>query len=394
MADYVQGVQQLSYLKNILTRSEKDQHPPDLSCCGQPYEFINDDIRATKEYNKTPSAHRTPTPTTIAQKKKRKQVAGKTSSPRKSLKVTIKQKKPSTTPIPPPSDDKERDEIAEATQMSLALHKITNIIEEQKNMEIVQKKLREEDIEKIVDSDNEESYASEFADSVFQDNNDFENRIEPGSHKEHPETVDDDDDKNRKEMKDDKKDDVNDDDVNDDHTDHSLEKTQETGSLESRKEKMQTPISSPYRSPMTNLSLDKIISMELTDTVSPTPDTTSQGHSKHTSINTKDLPDNAPPEGEKGAKRKMPNKETIDTNDIKMCNLGETRDPYSIVDKLTTGLIYLNIKEEKRVMYLVEIVKFCDAMQESVLKEVKLKIFEIVFWKKPPLLGELGLDIM
>ncbi|GJX60919.1 hypothetical protein Tco_0292309 [Tanacetum coccineum] len=189
--------------------------------------------------------------------------------------------------------------------------------------------------------------------------------------------------KNGKETKYDKKDDVNDDDVNDDHTDHSLDKTQETGSLESRKEKMQTPISSPYRSPMTNLSLDKIISMELTDTVSPTPDTTSQGHSKHTSINTKDLPG-------------------IESYQIKI-NLTaptliypgiEARDPYTIVDKPTTGLIYLNIKEEKRVMYLVEIVKFCDAMQESVLKEVKLKIFEIEFWKKPPLLGELDLDIM
>ncbi|GJT50496.1 hypothetical protein Tco_0976653 [Tanacetum coccineum] len=111
-------------------------------------EFLTDDIRATPEYkeyekvfvgvdvptiqsqpvestqgmNRTPSAHRTPTPTAIVaivddvvQKKKRKQVAGETSSPRKSLKVTIKQKKSSTTSIPPPSDDKERDEITEAT---------------------------------------------------------------------------------------------------------------------------------------------------------------------------------------------------------------------------------------------------------------------------------------
>ncbi|GJS06646.1 hypothetical protein Tco_0363442 [Tanacetum coccineum] len=46
------------------------------------------------------------------------------------------------------------------------------------------------------------------------------------------------------------------------------------------------------------------------------------------------------------------------------------------------------------VMYLVEIVKFCDATLERVLKEVKLKIFHAVFWKKPPLLGDLDLDIM
>ncbi|GJU44216.1 hypothetical protein Tco_1201482 [Tanacetum coccineum] len=39
----------------------------------------------------------------------------------------------------------------------------------------------------------------------------------------------------------------------------------------------------------------------------------------------------------------------------------EAYDPYSIVDKPNTGLIYLNNKNEKRVMYLVENVKFCDA---------------------------------
>ncbi|GJW13710.1 hypothetical protein Tco_0017843 [Tanacetum coccineum] len=54
----------------------------------------------------------------------------------------------------------------------------------------------------------------------------------------------------------------------------------------------------------------------------------------------------------------------------------EEYEPYSIVDKPTTGLIYLNNKDEKRVMYLVEIVKFYDATLENVLKEVKLKIFQ------------------
>ncbi|GJV61289.1 hypothetical protein Tco_1467389 [Tanacetum coccineum] len=72
----------------------------------------------------------------------------------------------------------------------------------------------------------------------------------------------------------------------------------------------------------------------------------------------------------------------------------EAYEPYSIVDKPNTGLIYLNSKDEKRVMYLVEIVKFCDATLEKVLKEVKLKIFQSEPWKKPPLLGELDHDIM
>ncbi|GJY19745.1 hypothetical protein Tco_0391236, partial [Tanacetum coccineum] len=76
-------------------------------------------------YMTTPRAHRTPTLTAASpQRKKRKQSAGETSSPRKSLKVTqYIQKKQSTTLIQPPSDDRERDEIAEATLLSLTLHK-------------------------------------------------------------------------------------------------------------------------------------------------------------------------------------------------------------------------------------------------------------------------------
>ncbi|GKC32984.1 hypothetical protein Tco_1040278, partial [Tanacetum coccineum] len=72
----------------------------------------------------------------------------------------------------------------------------------------------------------------------------------------------------------------------------------------------------------------------------------------------------------------------------------EACEPYSIVDKPNTGLIYLNSKGEKRLMCLVEIVKFCDATLEKVLKEVKLKIFQSEPWKKSPLLGELDRDIM
>ncbi|GKG57281.1 hypothetical protein Tco_0584707, partial [Tanacetum coccineum] len=72
-----------------------------------------------------------------------------------------------TTPIPPPSDDRERDEIDEATLLSLALHKTAKIVEEQENVAKVQEKLLEKDVEKIVEGEDEESYASEFADSVF-----------------------------------------------------------------------------------------------------------------------------------------------------------------------------------------------------------------------------------
>ncbi|GJV04654.1 hypothetical protein Tco_1338223 [Tanacetum coccineum] len=109
--------------------------------------------------------------------------------------------------------------------------------------------------------------------------------LEPGSHKENLETIDDDD--NEEEKKDEKKDD---DDTKDDHIDHMLVETQVTGSLETRKEKMQILIPPPPRSSRTNLSSNKTISKELTNTVSPTPDTTSQDCSTPTSINTKILP--------------------------------------------------------------------------------------------------------
>ncbi|GKD26665.1 hypothetical protein Tco_1232879 [Tanacetum coccineum] len=75
----------------------------------------------------------------------------------------------------------------------------------------------------------------------------------------------------------------------------------------------------------------------------------------------------------------------LNKNDIEAC------DPYSIVDEPSVGLIYLNIKEEKRIIDLVDISKFCDTTREKVLKEVKLKT---EFQTKTPFLGELDLKIM
>ncbi|GJS87143.1 copia protein [Tanacetum coccineum] len=48
----------------------------------------------------------------------------------------------------------------------------------------------------------------------------------------------------------------------------------------------------------------------------------------------------------------------------------------------------LTFPDEKRIMYLEEIVKFCDATLEKVLNEVKLRMFESKFLKKPPLLAQ------
>ncbi|GJZ74014.1 hypothetical protein Tco_0638160 [Tanacetum coccineum] len=137
-------------------------------------------VSTQRTHRTTPSAHRSPALSIVTpQKKKRKQVARETSSPRKSLKVTIRQKKASTSPILPPSDDKERDEIAEVTLLSLALHKTAIATEAQENVAKAQEKLAEEEIEnKVEGKEDEELYASDFADSVFNDD-DYE-KLEGG----------------------------------------------------------------------------------------------------------------------------------------------------------------------------------------------------------------------
>nr|GFC82215.1 hypothetical protein [Tanacetum cinerariifolium] len=126
----------------------------------------------------------------------------------------------------------------------------------------------------MVDGKDEESYASMFADSMFQDEEDNGTRIEPVSHKKHPEIVDDYDviDDKVEEKNDDKEDD-NDDGDNDYH---ALVRGKVLDSLKTRKDKMQTPNPSPFRSLRNDLSSNKTLSKDLTVNVSPTPDTTSK----------------------------------------------------------------------------------------------------------------------
>ncbi|GJZ04448.1 hypothetical protein Tco_0537723 [Tanacetum coccineum] len=167
--------------------------------------FLTEEICATDDYKETtPRPYRTPTLSTASpQGKKRKQCARETSSPSKSLKITIKQKQ-------------------------------------------------------VVEGDKvEESYADKFdASKLHDDVNDSGDRIEPESHKEHLEVIDDDD-ENKGEKKYEKKDD-------------------EMGSLENMTEKMQAPIPTTPRSPRINLSSDKNITQELTDTVLLSSATTSK----------------------------------------------------------------------------------------------------------------------
>ncbi|GJW21654.1 hypothetical protein Tco_0032276 [Tanacetum coccineum] len=91
--------------------------------------------------------------------------------------------------------------------------------------------------------EDEESYASAFVDSVFNDDfDDSGTKIEPGSHKEHPEHVTGDEEEIKKEKKDEE--------VEKEKEDVEIEKEKDiiddgTGSTEIRKEQKQTPIPSP-----------------------------------------------------------------------------------------------------------------------------------------------------
>ncbi|GKE84632.1 hypothetical protein Tco_1558374 [Tanacetum coccineum] len=121
----------------------------------------------------------------------------------------------STTPLPP-SDDQERDDIIEATQLSLTFDKIAKVYEEQQNVVAVEKQMFEEDVENLVEGE-EEFDGTEFAEMVLLSDEDFGDRLEPRSHKENTKKNDNDNDDDEK--KDDKKDD---DDDNDDHDCNTL----------------------------------------------------------------------------------------------------------------------------------------------------------------------------
>nr|GFD32668.1 hypothetical protein [Tanacetum cinerariifolium] len=97
--------------------------------------FLTEEICATDDFKEsTPKAHRMPTLTASPYGKKRKHSAKESSSPQQSHKITIRKKRQSTTLIPPPGDDKERDEIAEATILSLTLHKTALATKAQENI--------------------------------------------------------------------------------------------------------------------------------------------------------------------------------------------------------------------------------------------------------------------
>ncbi|GKE04132.1 hypothetical protein Tco_1396150 [Tanacetum coccineum] len=136
------------------------------------------------------------------------------------------------TPLPP-SDDQERDEIIEATQLRLTLDKTAKVYEEQQNVAAVVKKILEEDVENLIEGE-DESDGDEFADTNEDDKHD------------------------------DAKDDYDNDD--DDHDDHSLIRTWKT-----------------------DLSSNKAIIKELMVSDTHMPDAPSQDPSRPTSSRHKNL---------------------------------------------------------------------------------------------------------
>ncbi|GJT18510.1 hypothetical protein Tco_0877216 [Tanacetum coccineum] len=247
--------------------------------------FLTEEIRETDDFNEyemvfMKDAYRSASP---HESKKRKQTAGESSSRR----IIVKKKKQSTPSIPPPRDDRERDEMAEATLLSLTLHKTALDAKAKENIAKVQEMLEQEEIDKLVDGDeDEESYASAFADSVINnDDDDTGSKLEPGSHKEHPEHVSDDVTKRKDEEVEKEKEVVeivkgkNVDDISAKKNNEVVmekEVVNMSGSQEIRKEQKQTLISSPIRSPRNDLSSDKTISEELADTFTPTNATSSK----------------------------------------------------------------------------------------------------------------------
>nr|GEW15497.1 integrase, catalytic region, zinc finger, CCHC-type, peptidase aspartic, catalytic [Tanacetum cinerariifolium] len=208
-----------------------------------PDAFLAEEICATDDIKETPTLTASP------QGKTRNQSVRESRSPRKTHKITIKKRKQITPSIPPSVDDREKDVIDEVTLLSLSLHKTALAAEAQENVSKVQEKLDEEEIEKTIESE---------------------------SHKKHPKHVTDDDEEIKKKKKDEE--------VEKEKEDVEIEKEKdivdnETSSTKIWKERKQTPIPSPIRSPRNVSSSKKTVFEELTTTISPTTATISKDSS-------------------------------------------------------------------------------------------------------------------
>nr|GEU99380.1 hypothetical protein [Tanacetum cinerariifolium] len=126
--------------------------------------FFTVEIRETYDFKEAP---RTPTITASPyESKKRKQTAGESSSRR----IIIKKKKQSTPSIPSPRDDRERGEMAEATILSLTLHKNALDAEAKENIAKEYPKHVSDDDDEKKKKDEEVEKEKEVAEIVMETN--------------------------------------------------------------------------------------------------------------------------------------------------------------------------------------------------------------------------------
>nr|GEV46547.1 hypothetical protein [Tanacetum cinerariifolium] len=381
------------------------------------YEGVEVSMIQPEPFESTQGTHRTPNPVDVQKRKrKEKQVVKETSSPKKSLKIKIRQQKPISITHLPPSDDQERDYLIEATQLSLALDKIAKVYEEQQNVAAVKKQMLEDDVEKLVDED-EESNGTEFADTILFSDDDFDDSLNPKSHKENLDKNDNDDEK-----KDDKKDDDDDDnDDDDDHGDHALIRTRGIKEKVNEALKYIVPkLATTATNDLINDHLPRIVAnvfkkeSESLQNVDKRVPKIFDHESMEVKI--KDILSNQFKDVKEyayyleQAQNYLENQIVWESRqkDLKRPKpdafvfYGPQRNPNEPPSYLyNKDLFFLKnenteekSKNEKRFMDLEELSKFCDGTLEKVRKEVKMKIFETEFMRKDPLLGSLDIKIM
>nr|GEU51402.1 hypothetical protein [Tanacetum cinerariifolium] len=333
----------------------------------------------------------------------------------------------SSTTIPPLSDDKERDEIPEATLLSLALHETAKAFEG-KNVTTVEKKILEEDVEMIVEGKDKEFDATDFDDSLFLNDEKILEKMEEMDEtlcNKVPElTVS----------------------ITNDLLKETLSKmvTDAISALISQEFADHVPqiIKELFRIHMQNIVLNVHPITKLWDVLRAKfeKSSASVGSYKDDAFLKCDHDDHhrddAPLEGEKHSKRQNTSKVSKSARGFNKLKTPthQHRDNYRNNKIGMQGLMFLEIQMnlqgiykirfiflkygnneekryvlslhkihhvpfpeedlekklnrwEKRFMDLVEIVKFCDVTLEKVLKEVKLKIFKTEFMTKAPLLA-------
>ncbi|GJU39094.1 hypothetical protein Tco_1192051 [Tanacetum coccineum] len=141
----------------------------------------------------------------------------------------------------------------------------------------------------------------------------------------------------------------------------------QTGSLETRNEKMQTPIPSPHRSPRIDLSSDKNVSQEMTVSVSPTLATTYLSKSKRISSKYTHIP---------GALRrickhqdimiKQMEKKFVTNRDFQAIYKNFDNVLHDVIPKIALNAT-INIIEDNLPKFIVEVVmKKRDTFQETI----------------------------